>query len=240
MVVRGSRPRRDRDGRARRSPMSRAGSQDPGRRSRRAPRRGRPALPLAAGRAAGPAVRSPRAHGCDRAPLGRQPDPPLVARPARGAEQRPVERDEPAVGEAAQAPEQTRAPVGRRELPGRSGPRLELFEQVHIDGVQRPPWRPSACARRRARAAREARAGASIGSPAPAGRGSARRPSARATASIRGAADRRPAPDRRWASARRRHSTSPVPGSPRAPAAVRTRPARPRRPRGRARDGGTA
>ncbi len=186
----------------------------------------RPARPSLAGR---------RLAGSSQ-PCLRRPDPALVSRAGRRTEQRPVEGDQPAVGQGAEPAEKTGAPVGSSEIASRARSRLQLVEQVGVDGVEALVARRNRRGRpfpRRAPVARAGRAAASPGSRAQAAQGSARRSSARAPGTSRAAAARRPGRGRRSAWPRRRRSRSTRRARSRALAAARTRRARPRHRAGR-------
>ncbi len=70
-------------------------------------------------------------------PLVRQPHAPLVARPDGRPEQRPGQLQEAPVGERAEAAQEPRPPVGRRQVAHGARPPGELVEQVDVRGVER-------------------------------------------------------------------------------------------------------
>ena len=134
----------------RRSPTSRAARRAPagtppsGRAARRVgvdARRARAARPLA--RAERPSRSRSPARAPRRPPTrGGEPQPSLVARAERRAEQRPVELDEPAVGERAQPAQQAGATLRRRRGRGPVGAPRQLVEEVQLHGAAA---RRSAC-----------------------------------------------------------------------------------------------
>ena len=140
-----------------------------------------------------PGTRSPAASasGRDQA-LGRDPQPPLVARADGRAEQRPGQLHEALVGERPQAPQQGGPALGAGEVADGTGPPGQLVEQVDL-GRGQPRARRGPSAPRRpaspppsAPAARASRAAASRGSRRPAEPGSARPAPRRTPARARG------------------------------------------------------
>ena len=139
----------------------------------------------------------------------REPDPALVARPGRGREERPVERDHPAGRERSEPADEAGASLRSRQVAGRSRAAVELVDQVEVDdGRARPRRRRRAPVRRRVRAARASPAAASPAGRAPPAPGSGSRSTRPARARVAAAAARRHGPGRRWASRRSRQAAS--------------------------------